>query len=144
MFCHLGTAKTDDAAAGVEETTVALGVEEQEVAHNDVGQALGESTDIVFEGFTGTIGSELGVHGLVVGSHLAEHFAQGFEFGTDGHGIVVGNAFEIVAIADALGGGDDLQLGGAFVDAEDASMHWLEYSLAMSLVMGVRQSALRR
>ena len=122
MLGHLGTTEADDAAAGVEETVVAAGVLQQEVAHDDVGKALGKTADIVLKGLSGTVGSELVVHDLIVGGHLAEDITQGLEFSRDGHGIVVGDTFEVTAVADTFGGGHNLQLRGAFVDAEDSGV----------------------
>ena len=122
MFGHFGTAEADDAAAGVEEAVVAFGIEQEEVAHDDVCEAFGKTANVVFEGFACTLGGELGVHGLIVGSHLAKDFAQGGELFAYGHSIIVGDAFEIAAIANAFGSSDDLQLRCTFVDAEDSSI----------------------
>ena len=51
MFGHFGTAEADDAAAGVEEAIVAFGIEQEEVAHDDVCEAFGKTANVVFEGF---------------------------------------------------------------------------------------------
>ena len=53
VLADLADAFLDEVLAGLEEACVALAVEQQQIAHNDVAEHLGEGAGAVFEAFTG-------------------------------------------------------------------------------------------
>ena len=129
--CHcagaFGHGLACDEVGRVEIAVAAGAVHQQEVAHDGVGQGLGEGTcGMLEEGVAGAFGGGFLIEGAVAFGGTTQGGEDGLLLIAKGHGrsllVVFLYAFEVGAVGNALDGCHYLQLAGTLVDGEHTAV----------------------